>query len=124
MNQGMWAATLWLFKEYPAAAMLFPLLIAQLLLYYGLGLLGLRYLSRELRFFFAAAFVYLLLVSGHPGMMARYKIPLLALVAIPAGAAIGGRSGTSGLFRFKLRPQAGGNSDTSPPPFQSARQGF
>lgn len=81
-------ATLWLLREYPVAAILSPLLLVQIVLYYALGLVGLRYMSLEVRFLFATLCLYVVLVSGHPGVMARYRVPIIPWVVIAAGAAI------------------------------------
>lgn len=87
LDEGVIPATLWLVKTHPAA-LIFPLMILQLIVYYLLAALGFRRIAWQPRLFMAIVFAYTVLISGHPGMMARYRVPLMPLVSIAAGIAI------------------------------------
>lgn len=85
LDQGFWRAALWLFHEHPIAAVLLPLLLAQLLLYYAFALAGLRRLPLDAKFLFVSLVVYFVLVSGIPAAVARFRVPIMPLVCISAG---------------------------------------
>lgn len=87
-DEGFVDATLWLFEHYPLTAFVLPLLAAQLLLYYALRVLGLRYMSLAGRVMLVAICLYFILVSGTPSAVARYRTPFMPLVCVSAGAAI------------------------------------
>lgn len=87
-DEGFVPTTLWLFQHYPITLFVLPLLAAQLLLYYALGALGLRYLPLAGRVILSTICMYLVLVSGMPGAVARYRTPFMPLVCVCAGAAI------------------------------------
>jgi hypothetical protein len=88
LDQGFYRAVLWLFRQYPVTVVMVPLLIAQLLLYFTLALAGLRRLSVELSFLFAALILYFVLVSGVPAAVSRYRMPIMPLICITAGVAL------------------------------------
>ena len=88
VNQGYAGALVWLARNYPVAIVALVGLGLQLLLYYGLTIAGLRWMTRD----FAVALVFLVLAfaacSGGPGALARYRAPMMPLVCVSAGAAI------------------------------------
>ncbi|HMF89068.1 MAG TPA: glycosyltransferase family 39 protein [Candidatus Angelobacter sp.] len=88
LDQGLFRATLWLFREYPLAAVALPLMAAQLIFYYGLALAGMRRLPASVRSLFAAVALYYILVSGIPGAVSRWRAPIMPLVCVCAGAAV------------------------------------
>jgi 4-amino-4-deoxy-L-arabinose transferase-like glycosyltransferase len=88
LDQGFIRATLWLFQQYPATAILIPLMVMQLLFYYSLALSGLRRIPLEVGFLFCMLLLYFVLVSGFPSAMARYRVPVMPLVCICAGVAV------------------------------------
>jgi 4-amino-4-deoxy-L-arabinose transferase-like glycosyltransferase len=87
-DEGFVRATLWLLRQYPMAMFVLPLLAAQMALYYGLALLGLRRLPSAVTATFLVMAVYLVVVSGMPAAVARYRVPLMPLVCVCAGGAI------------------------------------
>jgi 4-amino-4-deoxy-L-arabinose transferase-like glycosyltransferase len=104
-DHGYFSAMGWLLRQYPLAAVLLPLMLAQLLLYYALAFAGLRKLPLEIRIFMVGMCVYFVLVSGFLTAGARFRMPIMPLVCISASVAIVGwkdklRSRTrSGLTR-------------------------
>ena len=91
-DQGFMRAMLWLFQHYPIAAVAFPLMAFQLLVYYAFAAAGFTKLPTEIRCLFAAIILYFVLISGFPGSVARYRVPIMPLLCISAGIAIVSRS--------------------------------
>jgi 4-amino-4-deoxy-L-arabinose transferase-like glycosyltransferase len=89
-DRGYFSAVWWLLRQYPLAAVLLPLMLAQLLLYYALAFLGLRKLPLEIRIFMVGMCVYFVLVSGFLTAGARFRMPIMPLVCVAAGVAIVG----------------------------------
>jgi len=87
-DQGLSRATLWLLKTYPVTVILLPLLAVQMALYYALALLGLRLISPGPRIALATIAMYFVVVSGMPAAVARYRVPIMPLVCVCAGAMI------------------------------------
>jgi 4-amino-4-deoxy-L-arabinose transferase-like glycosyltransferase len=87
-DQGFFRAVLWLIRQYPETALALPLLGTQLLLYYFLGLVGLRRLPIEVSALLIWLFTYFVLVSGSSAAVARFRMPVMPLVCISAGIAI------------------------------------
>jgi len=88
LNVGFMRATLWLIREHPISAVLLPLLEAILVGYYALAIAGLRRLPFDMAFAFMTVVLYFVLVSGLPGAVARFRVPMMPLVCISAGVAI------------------------------------
>ncbi len=88
VDQGVLRAVLWLIRQYPFAAGALVLLGAQLILYYVLGMLGLRRLPFEVSVLFVWISLYFVLVSGIPAATARFRMPVMPLLCISAGHAI------------------------------------
>jgi 4-amino-4-deoxy-L-arabinose transferase-like glycosyltransferase len=88
VDQGFLRAVLWLVRQYPETALALPVLGAQLLLYYFLGLVGLRRLPIEEGALLVWLFTYFVLVSGSSAAVARFRMPIMPLVCISAGIAI------------------------------------
>ena len=89
-DEGLFRSTFWLFRQYPIAAIVVPLLIIQLGLYYILAFAGLRRVAREIAVLFALLIFYFVLVSGGPMSEARFRAPIMPLVCIAAGVAMAG----------------------------------
>lgn len=89
-DQGPVQATLWLIQNYPKIVVTLLLLFAQLVLYYLLGLVGLRQLPLAARLLFIVLSIYFVLVSGSSYAVARFRMPIMPLVCIAAGVAIAG----------------------------------
>jgi 4-amino-4-deoxy-L-arabinose transferase-like glycosyltransferase len=87
-DHGYFSAMGWLLRQYPLAAVLLPLMLAQLLLYYALAFAGLRKLPLEIRIFMVGMCVYFVLVSGFLTAGARFRMPIMPLVCVAAGLAI------------------------------------
>lgn len=88
IDQGLIQAALWLVRKYPAAAIALPLLGSQLLFYYSFGLIGLRWLTVESSALFVFVAAYLVLASGSSLAVARYRMPIMPLVCVTAGAGL------------------------------------
>ena len=86
---------LWLIRQYPKVGVAFLVLGAQLLFYYVLGLSGLRRLPKEASVFFVFLSMYFVLISGSSYAVGRYRMPIMPLICIAAGAAIVHYSGQS-----------------------------
>lgn len=91
LDKGLLSATRWLLREYPVVVVVIPLMMALLILYYGLAIAGLRRMPLEIRILFSSLFLYFVLVSGFPAAVARYRVPVMPLVCICAGVAIANR---------------------------------
>ena len=94
----------WLLREYPFTTIALPLMLLQLLFYYFFAFVGLRRIPFEAAFFFCAIFAYFVLVSGTPGAVARYRVPIMPLVCICAGVAIAGWRSRRSLLKAKAGP--------------------
>jgi 4-amino-4-deoxy-L-arabinose transferase-like glycosyltransferase len=92
LDQGMVRGTIWLFRQYPATASLYFLLELLLLAYYVMAIKGLRRLPREIAFLLVYLSAYLVLVSGIPGALARYRAPIMPTVCVAAAVAIASRT--------------------------------
>jgi 4-amino-4-deoxy-L-arabinose transferase-like glycosyltransferase len=92
MDRGFLAAASWLLRRYPVAAVLLPLMLLQLLLYYIFALAGLRRLPLQARILFAGTYVYFVLVSGFLTAGARFRMPVMPLICISAAIAISNRN--------------------------------
>jgi len=91
LDQGIPRATLGLIHQNPVAGVSLALMGAQLLVYYWLGLKGLRRMPPPVRALLVSLSLYLVLVSGQPLAVARYRVPIMPLVCIAAGVAITSR---------------------------------
>lgn len=87
-NEGPLSATLWLIRQYPLTMFLLPLLGLQMAIYYVLAVLGLRHMALTARITMIVIFAYVVLVSGMPAAVARYRAPVMPIVCICAVAAI------------------------------------
>ena len=92
IDQGVFRGFLWLIREYPVTAMLFVLLAMQLLLYYLLAIVGLRAFPTVVTSFFVWTVAYFVLVCGGPIGHGRYRMPIMPLVCLSAGAALARRT--------------------------------
>ena len=92
LNEGFISATWWLVRQYPATAILIPLLMLQLLLYYAVGIVGLLRLPMAIQCLFVVTIIYLVLVSGFPAAMSRFRVPIMPIVCICAGIGIANRA--------------------------------
>jgi 4-amino-4-deoxy-L-arabinose transferase-like glycosyltransferase len=88
LNQGMLRSTVWLFREYPIVTFLFPVLLLQMLFYYGFAIKGMLWLPPRIRWLFVLFIAYVVLVSAFPAATGRYRAPIMPLVCIAAGVAI------------------------------------
>ncbi len=88
IDQGFSQALIWLMRQYPIVGMTFVLLGIQLVLYYVLALLGVRYLPLAVGSFFASLALYFILVSGGPLASGRLRAPIMPLVCISASVSI------------------------------------
>jgi hypothetical protein len=87
LEQGVLQAGLWLIREYPWTAILTPLMAAQLLMYYGLAVVGVSRLTLDVRCVFWGIVLYFTMVSGIPGAVSRWRTPIMPVVCICAGVA-------------------------------------
>jgi hypothetical protein len=87
-DEGLFRAILQLLRQYPVAVVALILLGAQLVVYYGLALAGLRRMPLDLNVFLSWVSLYFVLVSGQPSAVARFRTPIMPLVCIAAGAAV------------------------------------
>jgi 4-amino-4-deoxy-L-arabinose transferase-like glycosyltransferase len=87
-NEGYARATLWLLENYPVTMFLLPLLAAQMALYYALAVLGLRRAAPAVKATLVVIVFYFVLISGTPAAVARYRVPLMPLACVCAGAAL------------------------------------
>ena len=92
IDQGVFRGLLWLIREYPVTAILFVLLAIQLILYYLLALVGLRAFPLGVACFFFWTTAYFVLVCGGPIGHGRYRMPLMPLVCLSAGATLARRT--------------------------------
>jgi 4-amino-4-deoxy-L-arabinose transferase-like glycosyltransferase len=88
VDQGVFRAALWLVRQYPETALTLPLLELLLFFYYLAGLYGLRHLRLESAALFVFMCSYLILVAGSSGALARYRMPVMPLLCVSAGAAM------------------------------------
>jgi 4-amino-4-deoxy-L-arabinose transferase-like glycosyltransferase len=88
VEQGYGRALLWLARNYPSALVALLVLGAQLALYYGVALAGLRWMSRDVAVVFLLLTLWLLALSGGPAAVPRYRTPMMPLVCIAAGVAV------------------------------------
>lgn len=96
-DQGVLHAAFWLIRHYPKVGAALLLLGAQTLLYYFLGIAGLRHLPLEVIALFVSLFAYFVLVSGSASAAARFRTPIMPLVCISAGVAIAAWQSRSAL---------------------------
>jgi 4-amino-4-deoxy-L-arabinose transferase-like glycosyltransferase len=115
VDQGYARALVWLAQTYPAAILALVVLGVQLVVYYGLAVLGILRMPRE----FALVLVLLVLsfaaCSGGPGALARYRAPMMPLVCISAGVAVA-------AWRAKTTLRSG-NAAASAPGIQDRDRG-
>jgi 4-amino-4-deoxy-L-arabinose transferase-like glycosyltransferase len=90
-DEGLIKSTWWFIRSNPAGGVLLVVLGAQLALYYLFGLRGLFHIPTEPRMLLIWLLLYLILVSGGPAGLARYRLPIMSLVCIAAGAGIAGK---------------------------------
>ena len=88
LTEGLIRTTLWLIREYPVSAVLLLLLGAVLAMYYIFAIAGLRQAPFDAGFVLVALFFYFVLISGLPGAVVRYRVPIMPLVCICAGIGI------------------------------------
>ena len=88
LNEGLIRATLWLIRQYPVSAVLLPLLGAILAVYYIFMIIGLRRLSFDTCLVLVSLFLYFVLISGLPGAVVRYRVPIMPLVCMCTGIGI------------------------------------
>jgi hypothetical protein len=88
VDEGLFRGVMWLLRQYPIVAAAFFVLGIQLLLYYGLALLGLRHLPVAVGCFFVSLVLYFLLVSGGPAAVGRFRAPIMPLICISAGVGL------------------------------------
>jgi hypothetical protein len=88
LDQGLFRALLWFVRQYPETALALPLLGTQLLLYYFLGLAGLLRLPIEVTALLIWLTGYFVFMSGSSAAVARFRMPIMLMVCISAGAAI------------------------------------
>lgn len=91
LDRGYLSATMWLIHQHPTVAVLIPVMVLQLLLYYLLALMGLRRMNIQVRILFLALCSYFVLVSGFLTAGARFRAPFMPLICIAAGIAIAAR---------------------------------
>lgn len=87
-DQGPLKAALWLIRNYPSAILALLLLGTQIILYYLLGVVGLRRLPLNASVFFVFLCCYFILVSGSATAVARFRAPVMPLVCVAAAKAI------------------------------------
>jgi hypothetical protein len=87
-DEGILRGVLWLFRQYPAAAVIFPLLGGQLMAYYLLAIAGLRRFPFAAILFLVVVVAYFVVVSGFPAAVARYRAPIMPVISICAGTGI------------------------------------
>ncbi len=100
VDQGVFRGLLWLIREYPLSGLLFLLLGIQLLFYYFLALIGLRAFPVPVASFFVVTAAYFVLVSGGPVGNGRYRMPIIPLICLSAGAAVARIRGSSSSTAF------------------------
>lgn len=88
LDQGFLRATWWFVRNYPIAAILLPLSGLVLAVYYGLAFIGWRQFSFETRVALAIIILYFVLVSGLPGAVPRFRVPIMPVVCVCAGVGI------------------------------------
>ena len=91
VDEGFFRGMLWSVRQSLVFA---PVMLLEclLLLYYSLGLAGLRRMPIEVSAFFVSLAMYFILVSGGPIAEARYRLPFMPLICISAGVAIANRT--------------------------------
>lgn len=87
-DEGMIKSTWWFIRSNPAGGVALIILGTQLALYYLLAIWGLFHLPLEPRVLLMWTLLYLILVSGGPAGLARYRVPIMPLVCVSAGIAI------------------------------------
>jgi hypothetical protein len=100
-EQGVLQAALSLIREYPLVGGILAILGLELLFYYALAVFGLASFAVEMRSFFVWIVLYFVLISGAPGVVARYRLPIMPLVCISAGL---GLSKVLGRLHDATRP--------------------
>jgi len=89
-NRGLAHAALSILRAYPAAGVTLMALEAWLWIYYLLAAKGLRRLPLEVAFFLISLIVYFVVIAGGPAAMARYRMPIMPLLCVPASLSVMG----------------------------------
>lgn len=108
-DQGMSRSILWFVRVNPGGAALLVILVGQLMVYYFLALRGLGHLAFEPRVLLVWLVLYLILTSGGPIGLARYRAPIMPVVCIVAGAFIASKHSVASaqkVLREEVLPAA------------------
>lgn len=102
-DRGLTHAAVSILSSYPVAGATLAWLEVWLLIYYFLAARGVPSLPREVSFFLISLISYLVLVSGGPVAIARYRMPIMLLLCVPASLKIigWGRQQPSARARFQ-----------------------
>lgn len=83
-DRGVTHSAVNILRSYPAAGATLALLEVWLLIYYFLAVRGMPRLAGDVSFFLISLVSYLVLVAGGPIAIARYRMPIILLLCIPA----------------------------------------
>jgi 4-amino-4-deoxy-L-arabinose transferase-like glycosyltransferase len=106
-DQGMIQGILWLAKNYTLVAVVMFIFGLQLFVYYGLFVAGLFRIEAWAAVVLTVFCVYVVLVSGGPAAVGRFRVPVMPVVCISAGIAIASYKNEGNLTARQLDKELG-----------------